>query len=540
MQCTVDNYESGEYYVDVFVKSKGYASIGSASLAPGPIRNASDTSAVYPDWLTLKAVVTGMSPTTGSLAGGTSLMITGSGFSHVPSRLSVTLGSITCEVVASNSSDIVCVTGHSGSAMTNAALSVTVNGMAAEVTGLGYSYSQSDTPMVSGASLDESTPEHTISGSGFGSQGAVQIVPLGEGFDFLLSSGNCVIGTYTTTSIVCEPPLMPAGPYEVLVLVSGKGLSMENATGVAQVTYSLRVDSFSPSSLGNGGGFEMTITGSGFPTFDSTFEESTGDDFSISICNAACEVLTSNVSSVVCLVGINPVANPLTTDSNCPVVAQYMSISAPSAGMFDFLGSLTPSLAAISPSTGGTAGGTIMEITGSSLLPPGVTNPNTLVAGDVTVLIGGSPCEWFGKSVPLPNDTLIQCRTSDHQTTTTEAQVSVRVRDRGLALYIDSSTGEGGQLFFEYVDLWSSVYTWGGNPIPVEGESVYIKAGQTVILDISTPILNLILIEGALIFDDSQDLHLNAKYIFINGGKFQVCNIHMHVHSLIHRYCLFL
>ena len=79
-----------------------------------------------------------------------------------------------------------------------------------------------------------------------------------------------------------------------------------------------------------------------------------------------------------------------------------------------------------------------------------------------------------------------------------------------------------GLVLYEYVDRWSSVYTWGGGPLPQLGDSVYIKQGQMVFLDVCPPVLNLVLIEGALIFEDEQDLCLQAKYIFINHGKLQV------------------
>ena len=49
---------------------------------------------------------------------------------------------------------------------------------------------------------------------------------------------------------------------------------------------------------------------------------------------------------------------------------------------------------------------------------------------------------------------------------------------------------------FEYIDLWSSPYTWGGGPLPMEGDFVVIKEGQTVLLDTDTPVLKMLLIQG--------------------------------------------
>ena len=50
---------------------------------------------------------------------------------------------------------------------------------------------------------------------------------------------------------------------------------------------------------------------------------------------------------------------------------------------------------------------------------------------------------------------------------------------------------------------------------------MHIKPRKTVILDVDTPVLTLILIEGSLIFYDEQDVHFQAKYIFVNGGQLQ-------------------
>ena len=64
--------------------------------------------------------------------------------------------------------------------------------------------------------------------------------------------------------------------------------------------------------------------------------------------------------------------------------------------------------------------------------------------------------------------------------------------------------------------MWSSRFTWGGDPPPREGELVVINEGQIVYFDAKTPVLKgLIIIGGSLIFDDSQDVSLQAEYIII-------------------------
>ena len=51
-----------------------------------------------------------------------------------------------------------------------------------------------------------------------------------------------------------------------------------------------------------------------------------------------------------------------------------------------------------------------------------------------------------------------------------------------------------------------------------------ISSGQTIYFDVSTPVLKGLIIQGgSLIFDDNQDVHLNAEYIIVtDGGTLQV------------------
>ena len=64
--------------------------------------------------------------------------------------------------------------------------------------------------------------------------------------------------------------------------------------------------------------------------------------------------------------------------------------------------------------------------------------------------------------------------------------------------------------------MWSSRYTWGGAEPPSAGDLVVIEASQTIYFDAQTPILTgVIILGGSLIFDDSQDVSLQAQYIII-------------------------
>ena len=250
---------------------------------------------------------------------------------------------------------------------------------------------------------------------------------------------------------------------------------------------------------------------------------------SILVCSTPCLVVQSSVNIITCTLGPNNVSSPLTTDSSCFVTVTIGKQTAYSISTFSFLGILTPVVYSISPSIGGTAGGTIVTIEGKGLLPPGEIS---LGISNIVVTIGGSLSQWFEGGLVLTNVN-ITCRTSAHPGTTGNASVAMMVRGKGQAVY------SNGTLLYKYYDRWSSSFTWGGASPAGEGDSVYIQPGQTVVLDTGTPVLNLILIEGFLIFDDSQDIHLQAKYIFINGGGLQVCRtVGTHVCSVRRSVCM--
>jgi hypothetical protein len=80
---------------------------------------------------------------------------------------------------------------------------------------------------------------------------------------------------------------------------------------------------------------------------------------------------------------------------------------------------------------------------------------------------------------------------------------------------------------FRYVSYWSDDTTWGGEFAPLELESVYIPSGLNLFVDVdATPILNLIMVEGSLIFapdaDPMHERYIDAHYIFLNRGYMEV------------------
>ena len=66
---------------------------------------------------------------------------------------------------------------------------------------------------------------------------------------------------------------------------------------------------------------------------------------------------------------------------------------------------------------------------------------------------------------------------------------------------------------FQYIDLWSSKFTWGGNEkdMPVDGDLVVIQQHMTVLLDTNTPKMKMLLIQGqsvwTMLFEIIEEVH---------------------------------
>ncbi|MED6281140.1 Fibrocystin-L, partial [Characodon lateralis] len=167
---------------------------------------------------------------------------------------------------------------------------------------------------------------------------------------------------------------------------------------------------------------------------------------------------------------------------------------------FTYRSALTPIISGVSPRRGGTAGGTRLTITGSGF------STNMV---EVNVTIAGSVCD-----LQSSNSTHIVCVTNA-QSQSQETKVRVNIGDRGIAKMDNAD--------FFYIDVWSSRFTWGGLSPPEKGSFAVITKGQSILLDTSTPVLKMLLIQGGTLMFDEADVELQAENILItDGGRLQI------------------
>ena len=64
---------------------------------------------------------------------------------------------------------------------------------------------------------------------------------------------------------------------------------------------------------------------------------------------------------------------------------------------------------------------------------------------------------------------------------------------------------------------WSDPATWPNRKVPVAGDKVTIDAGKEVVLDVNTPPLNGLTIDGKLSFANNKDVELTTEWIMLHG-----------------------
>ena len=74
----------------------------------------------------------------------------------------------------------------------------------------------------------------------------------------------------------------------------------------------------------------------------------------------------------------------------------------------------------------------------------------------------------------------------------------------------------------ETILYWSNASTWPSGKVPEEGEEVHIDPTMNVVLDVDTPKLSLLRINGRLTFLNTSNIHLQAEKIFIRKGELHI------------------
>ncbi len=177
--------------------------------------------------LTITGSVSTISPSSGAINGQTSVTISGFGFDETDT--SVTVGGSACVIGSISAQQIVCSTPAGSAGDVNTV--VTTNSQT--LTAVTFTYSDSNTPVVTGLSTNSANSGDSIviSGTGFGTSAQ------SEGIVYI-GAAVCTITSASSSSITCTLGDHSAGTVDIRVIISSKGLATNSQTFNYQLTLS--------------------------------------------------------------------------------------------------------------------------------------------------------------------------------------------------------------------------------------------------------------------------------------------------------------
>jgi hypothetical protein len=283
--------------------------------------------------------VSSVSTTTSGIYGGSFLTINGNGFSSSTSNVQVTVGLNSCPIIQTTSSQIQCIIPAQGSSASSATIHITSNGINFPNT-FSLAYSSTITPTVTSLNPTSGSAGETLTITGSNFVNGTTSVSVG--------GISCTIISVSTTLITCTTESSAAGYQSVLVNVASVGKSNSNI----QFQYALQVNNVTPSQGSYGGGQTITIFGDGF----------NGSNVAVTLCNQACQsvVIVSNTQ----LTCVTPAATFSLSDTTCNLTVTVGGLVQTTP--YIYKSSLTATITSISPTRGGTGGGTTLTIIGTN------------------------------------------------------------------------------------------------------------------------------------------------------------------------------
>ena len=214
------------------------------------------------------------------------------------------------------------------------------------------------------------------------------------------------------------------------------------------------------------------------------------------------------------------------TDTHCDILLSYTSRADPThdttlnlVNASIYLGMFTPMVDYISTSF-------LVATIGSIITLKGEGFPNDV--NEIEIYLNGIAC------IPVyaaNNFTECRCEIQSIGGLGTQEEENIYFADR---LHGAGVVLSGVEITLAY--SWSSTSTWGGLPVPVEGDSVYVPRGKTLLYDFEVdtsdapqpyllyPRLNLLVVEGKFIVKDGSSEHkyLGIERMVVKGGEFWV------------------
>ena len=377
------------------------------------------------------AVTTNVSPSTGSVFGGNTAEITGHGF--CTSGVEVMFDSVAARVLSITHSTIKVIVPPSGG---DSDKDVPVTVQCKQIffqPQLNFKYSVALTPMISSISPANGVGGTSVTLSGR-FMGDAEVTSLSVG------SAPCSVVTNSSTEISCTLASHPSGNYPVSLSIGNDGLSNSNVS----FQYDFFVSSISPLACGFGGGLLMVIDGRGFD-----------ENITVQICGVNCTIVLKQENQIQVIVPMKEGFSESVDNQMCKIRIVQHGIDFEYSQDFVYEVAMTSTITGVNPRRGGTAGGVLITITGTQFMGD---------SSNTNITINGVECNL--KTVDL---TLITCITGPFPNTSMDTDVVIKFANKGQAIPVNGK--------FSYVDVWSSIYSWGGTTLPKTGELVFFNNG---------------------------------------------------------------
>jgi hypothetical protein len=310
--------------------------------------------------------ISAVSPNSGTMVGGTTVLITGSGFT---SASIVNFGSIAAASFVINSdSSITAVSPFTNSPGTVDINVTTSNGLSGTVSAdhFTYNYVTPPAPTVTGVSPSTGT-----------NNGGTVVAITGTNFTLASSVkfGSTAATSFTVLSdsaISATAPAKSAGTYDITVTnITGTSATGSNDQFTYVAASVPTVTGISPSSGTTAGGTSFTLTGTNFTSATAV---------TFGTVPAASYTVVSSTS----ITGTSPAQAAGTVDVTVTTLAGTSATS--SNDRFTYSNASVPALSSLGTTSGGTAGGTSVTITGSHF------------TGASNVFFGANPAASFSVS----------------------------------------------------------------------------------------------------------------------------------------------
>ena len=494
LSCTVQNTPAGTYPVNVIIPSQGLAYVATA--------NVTLTS------FTASLAVTGVTPLSSSYGGGVSITLTGSGFGTLANQTIVSICNTNCSVVSSTYNKVVCTTDALSTLDRIQKYGPPLVTIAQPYGGASLiGYLGATVPLSQLANLNDDNPQTGVQADSssmntgwvgmdmgpstllaltqvrwYAPYGQAQSVTAGAVFQ---SSNDG--STWTTLFTVSAYPTEGWNYVSIVSQTAG--------TTVASVTSAHRYFRYVPPA--NVLLAMQEIEWQGYRVA-SVSNSVTGNDVT------QCPVTVTVVAQ-----------DPL--ESLQANGAKYTNAVLPTTYTVGYTLAGTPTISNISPNNGSSLGGTSITFTGAGF---------TSTAATTEVALSGYPC-----TVTSVSSTQVVCTSTARSfigMSPTGTQISLVVGTVGRALLVQQGGITGVPLvnptvpLFRYLDRWSAINTWAYDEPPLAGDTVIIPQGQTILMDVAPPLLFVLLVQGVLVWDNQDGLTLDATYIWVNGGTFEI------------------